>query len=504
MANYYAPTARFGDPDDFRYLVDYLHNRGVGVIMDWVPAHFPKDTWALGRFDGDALYEHLDPRLGEHPEWGTFIFNYGRNEVRNFLIANALFWLRECHVDGLRVDAVASMLYLDYGRTDGRWVPNKFGGRENLEAVDFVRELNSVVHREQPGVMMIAEESTSWPLVTKGVDMNGLGFDFKWNMGWMHDTLKYFERDPFVRRYFHNNLTFGLTYAWSENFILPFSHDEVVHMKGSMLNKMHGTRAQKFANLRALYAYMWAHPGKKLLFMGGELGQWREWSEERSLDWHLLDEPEHAGVRALVRDLNRLLLEHPALSEADVEPRGFRWVDVDNALENVVAFLRAGPYTGDRLLCVCNFSNAERRGYRVGLPAAGSYHLVLNTDAPVYAGAGEPAAASLEAEEQPWQGLPFSALLDLPPLTALWYAAPRAEVAEEDAAVARALALAPSPGPTARAGGGRAAVKSRAGRKAAGTGPAGAANKTTKKSVTNAPAQPLKAAGKRAPRKKAE
>jgi 1,4-alpha-glucan branching enzyme len=483
VANYYAPTARFGDPDDFRFLVDYLHRQGVGVIMDWVPAHFPKDAWALGRFDGNALYEHLDPRLGEHPEWGTFIFNYGRNEVRNFLIANALFWLRECHVDGLRVDAVASMLYLDYGRSDGRWVANKYGGRENLEAVEFVRELNAVVHREQPGVMMIAEESTSWPLVTKGTDLGGLGFDFKWNMGWMHDTLKYFERDPFVRRYFHNNLTFGLTYAWSENFILPFSHDEVVHMKGSMLNKMHGhTRAQKFANLRALYAYMWAHPGKKLLFMGGELGQWREWSEERSLDWHLLDEPEHDGVRALVRDLNKLLVERPALFEADVEPRGFLWLDVDNAPENVVAFLRTGPYTGDRVVCVCNFSNAERRGYRLGLPAPGEYRLILNTDAPVYAGAGQPACESFGAEEQPWHGFPHSAALDLPPLTALWFHAPPAEVSAADAAVAPAPA--PPQQPRRRAAAKGASVKK-------------AAKKKT-------PAKSSGAAAKRAPRKKTD
>ncbi|MDQ3806250.1 MAG: 1,4-alpha-glucan branching protein GlgB [Acidobacteriota bacterium] len=470
VASYYAPTARFGDPDGFRFLVDYLHNRGVGVIMDWVPAHFPKDDWALGRFDGTALYEHLDPRQGEHPEWGTFIFNYGRNEVRNFLIANALFWLGECHVDGLRVDAVASMLYLDYSRTEGRWVPNKYGGRENLEAVDFIRELNEVVHREQPGAMMIAEESTSWPLVTKGADQGGLGFDFKWNMGWMHDTLKYFERDPLVRRYFHNNLTFGLTYAWSENYILPFSHDEVVHMKGSMLNKMHGTRAQKFANLRALYAYMWAHPGKKLLFMGGELGQWREWSEERSLDWHLLDEPEHEGVRALVRDLNRLLGERPALYEADVEPRGFRWIDVDNAPENVVAFLRAGPYTGDRLVCVCNFSAVARPGYRLGLPAAGTYRLILNTDAPVYAGSDAASAPeSFEAEEQPVHGFPFSAALDLPPLTTLWFLAPTDEAGGPNGVAGNPTNEAPTPAPKKPRA--RATKKSAAKKSAAKRGP---------------------------------
>src|SRR5256714_654975 len=427
VANYYAPTARYGNPDDFRFLIDYLHRQGIGVIMDWVPAHFPKDSWALGRFDGSALYEHADPRLGEHPDWGTFIFNYGRNEVRNFLIANALFWLRECHVDGLRVDAVASMLYLDYSRTAGRWVPNKYGGRENLEAIDFIRELNTVVHQEQPGATMIAEESTSWPLVTKGADRGGLGFDFKWNMGWMHDTIEYFKRDPFVRRYFHNNLTFGLTYAWSENFILPFSHDEVVHMKGSMLNKMHGTREQKFANLRALYAYMWAHPGKKLLFMGAELGQWREWSDERSLDWHLLDEDEHLGVNTLVRDLNRLLKEPPALYELDVEPRGFQWIDVDNALENVVAFQRLSR-DGDSLVCVCNFSAAPRRGYRIGLPERGTYRLLLNTDSSYYSGSNALQINSVEAEEQPWQNRPFSAAVDLPPLTTLWFEAPKKNV----------------------------------------------------------------------------
>ncbi|HVI72786.1 MAG TPA: 1,4-alpha-glucan branching protein GlgB, partial [Pyrinomonadaceae bacterium] len=340
---YYAPSARYGEPDDLRYLIDYLHQRGIGVIMDWVPAHFPKDAWALGRFDGSALYEHLDPRKGEHPDWGTYIFNYGRNEVRNFLLANALYWCKEFHFDGLRVDAVASMLYLDYSRKEGQWVPNQFGGRENLEAISFLKELNEVTHRVCPGVMMIAEESTAWPAVSHPTYAGGLGFDFKWNMGWMHDTLKYFQTDPLFRAGNHNALTFGLVYAWSENFILPFSHDEVVHMKGSLLNKMPGTNEQKFATLRALYAYMWAHPGKKLLFMGGEFGQWREWTETESLDWHLIDESLHGGVQKVIRDLNGVYGPEPALWEADGEPAGFEWLDVDNALENIVAFTRRSP-----------------------------------------------------------------------------------------------------------------------------------------------------------------
>jgi 1,4-alpha-glucan branching enzyme len=443
VANYYAPTARFGNPDDFRFLVDHLHNRGIGVIMDWVPAHFPKDAWALGRFDGTALYEHADPRLGEHPDWGTFIFNYGRNEVCNFLIANALFWLKECHVDGLRVDAVASMLYLDYSRENGDWVTNRYGGRENLEALDFIRLLNDTVHAEAPGTITIAEESTSWPLVTKGTDQGGLGFDFKWNMGWMHDTLKYFERDPIGRRYFHNNLTFGLTYAWSENFILPFSHDEVVHMKGSMLNKMFGGRDWKFANLRALYGYMWAHPGKKLLFMGGELAQWREWSEERSLDWHLLEDDEHRGISTLVRDLNRLVQEHPPLHQLDVEPRGFQWVDVNNHLENVVAFMRHSA-EGERVVCVANFSAAPRPGYRFGLPEPGTYRLILNTDSSYYSGNDQLNINCVETEEQPWHGLPFSAVVDLPPLTTLLFASPPVT---SNGGVDPDACAAPDPGP---------------------------------------------------------
>ncbi|HKY42373.1 MAG TPA: 1,4-alpha-glucan branching protein GlgB [Pyrinomonadaceae bacterium] len=401
---YYAPSARYGEPDDFRYLIDYLHQQGIGVIMDWVPAHFPKDAWALGRFDGSALYEHLDPRKGEHPDWGTYIFNYGRNEVRNFLVANALYWFKEFHIDGLRVDAVASMLYLDYSRNEGQWVPNQFGGRENLEAIAFLKELNEVTHRAFPGIMMIAEESTAWPAVSHPIYAGGLGFDFKWNMGWMHDTLKYFQTDPLFRAGNHNALTFGLVYAWSENFILPFSHDEVVHMKGSLLNKMPGTTEQKFANLRALYAYMWAHPGKKLLFMGGEFGQWSEWTEKESLDWHLIEDSLHGGVQRLVQDLNRIYGPEPALWEVDGEPAGFEWLDVDNAAENIVAFVRRSQPARE-IVCVCNFSAVPRKAYRLMLPR--KYTAIINTDAESYGGSGN----AVELNDD---------LIDLPPLTTIW------------------------------------------------------------------------------------
>ena len=404
---YYAPSARYGEPDDLRYLIDYLHQRGIGVIMDWVPAHFPKDAWALGRFDGSALYEHLDPRKGEHPDWGTYIFNYGRNEVRNFLIANALYWFREFHVDGLRVDAVASMLYLDYSRKEGQWVPNEFGGRESLEAIAFLKELNETTHRVCPGTMMIAEESTAWPLVSRPIYDGGLGFDFKWNMGWMHDTLKYFQTDPLFRAGNHSALTFGLVYAWSENFILPFSHDEVVHMKGSLLNKMPGTTEQKFATLRALYAYMWAHPGKKLLFMGGEFGQWREWTETESLDWHLIEESLHGGMQRLVRDLNLVYGPESELWEGDSDPAGFEWIDVDNALENIVAFTRRSAKSNRDLICVCNFSAVPKKGYHVPQLADGQYELIINTDAQIYGGT---ATVSVNVPD-----------IDLPPLTTLWF-----------------------------------------------------------------------------------
>ncbi|HET8781278.1 MAG TPA: 1,4-alpha-glucan branching protein GlgB [Pyrinomonadaceae bacterium] len=418
VSYYYAPSARYGTPDDFRYLVDYLHQRGIGVIMDWVPAHFPKDAFALGRFDGSALYEHLDPRKGEHPDWGTYIFNYGRNEVRNFLIANALYWFKEFHLDGLRVDAVASMLYLDYSRKEGEWEPNAFGGRENLEAISFLKELNEVTHRECPGTMMIAEESTAWPAVSHPVYAGGLGFDFKWNMGWMHDTLKYFQTDPLFRAGNHNALTFGLIYAWSENFILPFSHDEVVHMKGSLLNKMPGTEEQKFATLRAMYAYMWAHPGKKLLFMGGEFGQWREWNETESLDWHLLDNPLHSGVQKLVRDLNQLYLDRDALWQADGEAAGFEWIDVDNAAENIVAFMRRSPES--EMICIANLSAVPRQGYRLGLPREGHYRVLVNTDQEEYGGRFGSSIRDLDSEPVGCHGRTHSVQIDLPPLTALW------------------------------------------------------------------------------------
>ncbi|MGI8733868.1 MAG: 1,4-alpha-glucan branching protein GlgB [Pyrinomonadaceae bacterium] len=428
VGSYYAASARYGTPDDLRHLIDHLHQRGIGVIMDWVPAHFPKDAFALGRFDGSALYEHLDPRKGEHPDWGTYIFNYGRNEVRNFLLANAIYWCREFHIDGLRVDAVASMLYLDYSRDEGEWMPNQFGGRENLEAISLMKELNEVLHRACPGVMMIAEESTAWPQVSHPVYLGGLGFDFKWNMGWMHDTLKYFQTDPLFRGGNHNALTFGPIYAWSENFILPFSHDEVVHMKGALLNKMPGDEQQKFATLRALYAYMWAHPGKKLLFMGGEFGQWREWNEEESLDWHLLENPLHKGVQTLIRDLNRIYKKDNALWEADGEPAGFQWVDADNAQENIVSFIRRSPSTGKELVCVCNFSPVPRPQHQLGLPRAGKYKLLVNTNAEVYGGSGGEMLKSIQAEDKPIHNQSYSAVVTLPPLATLWFEVPQIAV----------------------------------------------------------------------------
>jgi 1,4-alpha-glucan branching enzyme len=420
VSGYFAPTARHGTPDDFRALVDRLHQAGIGVILDWVPAHFPRDDWALARFDGTALYEHEDPRRGAHPEWGTLIFNYGRNEVRNFLLASALFWPREYHVDGLRVDAVASMLYLDYSRAEGAWVPNEYGGNEDLDAVSFLKELNEVIHRREPGIVSAAEESTAWPGVSRPTYLGGLGFGFKWNMGWMHDTLDYFQRDPVHRRFHHHQLTFSLMYAFTENFVLPLSHDEVVHGKGSLYSKMAGDRWQKLANLRSLYAYMWAHPGKKLLFMGGELAQEAEWSHERSLDWHLLEDAGNAGVQSLVRDLNGVLRSEPALYERDFDPAGFWWLEANDAGANVVAFARASK-DGERVLvCAANLAPVPRADYRLGLPRAGRWREVMNTDSSFYGGTDTGNLGSIEAEPVGWHEQPFSAEITLPPLGVVW------------------------------------------------------------------------------------
>jgi 1,4-alpha-glucan branching enzyme len=422
VSGYFAPTSRFGTPDEFRELVDRLHERGVGVIVDWVPAHFPRDDWALARFDGTAVYEHEDPRRGAHPDWGTLIFNLGRPEVRNFLLASALYWLRECHADGLRVDAVASMLYLDYSRQAGEWVPNVYGGNEDLDAITFLKELNEVVHAREPGVVSAAEESTAWPGVSRPTYLGGLGFGFKWNMGWMHDTLDYFQRDSVYRRFHHHQLTFSLMYAFSENFVLPLSHDEVVHGKGSLLAKMPGDRWQQLANLRSLYAFMWAHPGKKLLFMGGELAQEQEWSHERSLDWHLLERLEHQGVQALVRDLNRLYRSEPALWEVDVEPTGFRWLEANDAQDNTLAFLRLAADGRRVLACICNLSPVPRYERRVGLPYGGRWTEVLNTDSAFYGGSGIGNLGGVESEPTPWHEQPFSAVVNLPPLGVVWLA----------------------------------------------------------------------------------
>ena len=420
VSHYFAPSARFGTPDDFKHMIDTLHRAGIGVIVDWVPAHFPRDDFALARFDGTALYEHLDPRQGAHPDWGTLIFNYGRTEVRNFLISNALYWIEEFHIDGLRVDAVASMLYLDYSREEGEWVPNQYGGRENLEAIEFLKELNTVVHGEHPGVLMIAEESTAWPGVSRPLYVGGLGFGFKWNMGWMHDTLDYFTHDPIHRRYHHNQLTFSLMYAYSENFVLPLSHDEVVHGKGSLLNKMSGDPWRKFANLRSLFAYMWAHPGKKLLFMGGELAQYSEWNHDAQLDWAALQDHRHAGVQRLVADLNRIYRETAALWEVDHEPEGFQWIDANDADNNVISFFRANKTHDEFLVCIANLSPIPRYNFRVGLPAKGAYVEALNTDSESYGGSNVGNLGVVEAEPIPWHGLDHSATVALPPLAVLW------------------------------------------------------------------------------------
>ncbi len=424
VTGYYAPTSRFGSPDEFRFLVDRLHQAGIGVLVDWVPGHFPKDSWALAKFDGTSLYEHPDPRRGEQPDWGTYVFDFGRKEVRNFLVANAIYWLEEFHIDGLRVDAVASMLYLDYSRNEGEWVPNIYGGRENLEAVAFLQEANATVYKRVPGVVTIAEESTSWPGVTRATHLGGLGFGFKWNMGWMHDSLAYIGHEPVHRQWHHNEMTFALMYAWSEQYVLPLSHDEVVHGKGSLLRKVPGDRWQQLATLRAYLALMWAHPGKKLLFMGGEFAQESEWSESRGLDWWLLDHADHQGVQACVRDLNTTYRETAALWERDLTPDGFEWIDANDASGNTLSFIRRAD-DGSALVCVANFAAMPHEGFRLGLPWAGRWDEVVNTDAEVYVGSGVGNLGGVEGtSDQPWHGQPASAVLRLPPLATVWLHSP--------------------------------------------------------------------------------
>ncbi|MFN2138460.1 MAG: 1,4-alpha-glucan branching protein GlgB [Candidatus Promineifilaceae bacterium] len=420
VTGFFAPTSRFGTPDDFMALVDACHQAGIGVILDWVPAHFPKDEIGLGFFDGTHLYEHDDPRKGSHPDWGTYIFNYGRVEVSQFLISNALFWLDKYHIDGLRVDAVASMLYLDFSREEGQWVPNRYGGRENIEAIDFIRRFNSAVHEQFPTAITIAEESTAWGGVSHPVEEGGLGFNYKWNMGWMHDTLRYMEDDPIYRAYHHGTLTFSLLYAFTERFILPFSHDEVVHLKRSMLDKMPGDVWQKFANLRLLYAYMWSHPGKKLLFMGGEFGQWQEWSEARSLDWNLLDgDSRHGALKALVRRLNTLYQSEPSLYAEDYSWEGFEWIDLHDSKSSILAYARKDG-SGNCITVVLNFTPVVRNGYRLGVPKEGHYEELLNTDAAEYGGS-DIVNGLEQSQPTPWQAQPYSIEIDLPPLAAIYW-----------------------------------------------------------------------------------
>jgi 1,4-alpha-glucan branching enzyme len=420
VTGYYAPTSRWGQPDDFRLLVDRLHQAGIGVILDWVPAHFPKDAFALARFDGSALYEYPDPQRGEHPDWGTLVFNFGRTEVRNFLVANACYWLEEFHADGLRVDAVASMLYLDYSREPGQWTPNAYGGRENLEAISFLQETTATAYKRYPGIVMVAEESTAWPGVTAPTSGGGLGFGLKWNMGWMNDTLRYLREDPVHRKYHHGEITFSMVYAFSENYCLPLSHDEVVHGKGSLYTKMPGDNWQKMANLRTLYAYMWSHPGKQLLFMGSELGQEGEWSERWSLDWWLLDQPDHAGLAALVKELNSLYRAYPALWDQDSDPATFEWIDSDDADHNVLAYVRKSR-SGSPVVAVTNFAGVPHESYRLALPSGGRWQEILNTDAPFYGGSGVGNLGAIQAEELEWHGRPHSASIRVPPLGAVWF-----------------------------------------------------------------------------------
>ena len=413
---YYAPTSRHGSPEDFMYFVDHMHQNGIGVLIDWVPAHFPKDGHGLYRFDGSALYEHADPRQGEHPDWGTMIFNYGRNEVKNFLIANAMYWLDKYHIDGLRVDAVASMLYLDYSREAGEWVPNQYGGRENLDAMDFLREFNVAVHEHFPGVVTAAEESTAWPGVSRPTYDGGLGFTYKWNMGWMNDTLSYMQHEPIHRKYHHNELTFSLIYAFTENFMLPLSHDEVVHGKGSLISQMPGDMWQKFANLRLLYSYMWTHPGKKLLFMGGELAQWNEWNHEDGTDWILLDFDTHRGVQQLVSDLNKIVVENPALHQLDFSDEGFEWIDCMNADDSVLSYLRKGMDGAPPILVCMNLTPVVREGYPVGVPQGGYWHEIFNSDSEAYGGSNVGNYPGRHSTGNGHHGRPDSILVDMPPL----------------------------------------------------------------------------------------
>ena len=416
---YFAPTARYGTPQDFMYLVDHLHQAGIGVILDWVPSHFPADAHGLAFFDGTHLYEHADPRQGFHPEWNSSIFNYGRNEVRAFLLSSALFWLDKYHVDGLRVDAVASMLYLDYARKDGEWIPNRYGGRENLEAITFLRALNEAVYRDHPDCFTVAEESTAWPMVSRPTWLGGLGFGLKWNMGWMHDTLAYFREDPVHRKYHHGRLTFSLIYAFNENFALPLSHDEVVHGKGSLVGKMPGDTWQQFANLRALYGYMWGHPGKKLLFMGGEFGQRREWTHDGELEWWVCERPEHEGVRRWIADLNRVYRDEPALWQVDFSHEGFEWIDANDAEHSVIAFLRKPKAAGAMVVVACNLTPVPRENAVLGVPRPGAWREILNSDARAYGGAGWGNLGAVEAAPLAAHGRPYSLTLTLPPLATL-------------------------------------------------------------------------------------
>jgi 1,4-alpha-glucan branching enzyme len=417
---YFAPTARYGTPQDFMYLVDCLHQRGIAVILDWVPSHFPTDEHGLAYFDGTHLFEHSDARQGFHPDWKTLIFNYGRDEVRSFLLSSAMFWLDKYHADGLRVDAVASMLYLDYSRKEGEWLPNKYGGRENLEAIEFLRQFNIEAYKEYPGIQTFAEESTSWPMVSRPIYLGGLGFGLKWDMGWMHDTLEYFAHDPIHRKYHHNQLTFRMLYSFTENFVLPLSHDEVVHGKGSLIGKMPGDEWQKFANLRLLFAYMYAQPGKKLLFMGDEFGQVREWAHDSSLEWDVLQYPVHRGLQGWVEQLNRLYAQEPALHDFDTDPNGFEWIDCNDNAASTISLLRKSRSPSQNIVVVCNFTPIPRLNYRLGVPAGGFWHEILNSDAKEYGGSGMGNLGGVLAEEQPVHGRPFSLNLTLPPLGALF------------------------------------------------------------------------------------